>query len=899
MKKLFTIAALIIAFAGYKANAQNDLLKNTNWGTDFWLSFPPNWIQIGTSNYLKIFVTSESTVACTLEIPAIGKTIIKTVQPNSTIEFTLSPSEGQIYERANERGTALSEEHTYSVGKGRGIRVTAQRPIMVQAVSHMGISTGSMLVLPTSSLGKEYIVSAFADYTGTTKSGHLPSQAIIIATHDDTKVFFKLGGSEGTRTVGGMIRGQTKSFELKKKGDVLIFTGGTHPNGEPGEWQDISGSKITSTKPVAVITGNQSAIVPVELSCCSDFIMEMQLPTHTWGNEYHITNIANRKNYSYIKVFAKNPNTNIYYGNNPNLFTTLTTSGGNRGQGYHEARVLEVQGNELPGSVKIRADGPISITQYNSSSADDNAITSPFQMSLTPAEQYQKEIVVQPIVLPEQTAENFVNLVVKANSDGTMPVIELGQRSGDSIKWSPLQLGSAAKPVPHSEYYSAILKINGTGIHKFRSANPLTAYLYSNMASSSFGHPAAVSLKDLTKSDSVRPRPTYDVGCDGNVSGQVTDLPATSALRSNISFITLLDGSSNYRLQTDFIPGADETASWKLLIEDATKAAKAILYFSDRAGNDTTITIEYSPRTISWSTNTLDFGLMEQNQTKTLQITLLNTSSMVRQEITEMRVKDGSKFFTKPLIVGGIKLDPLEERTFDVHFTSSNAGFFKDSLLLIMNGCPANGVELKTQVGEPLINVTEAHFGTTEVNNSLKRSITIRNIGTLPLSIYGFEGPSTSQFTIPDWPAFTETDPFIVLNGQSLVLDVYFKSPEKGIFKDQILFKSNSRKTEVDSIALLTGNISGPSGIENEENISFTISPNPATAYATITLPAFKSENILLKVFDALGNEVADLSNNLLKTELRFDTKTLPNGAYFLRFTDGKTTLSRSFIIQN
>ncbi|MES2766841.1 MAG: T9SS type A sorting domain-containing protein [Bacteroidota bacterium] len=80
------------------------------------------------------------------------------------------------------------------------------------------------------------------------------------------------------------------------------------------------------------------------------------------------------------------------------------------------------------------------------------------------------------------------------------------------------------------------------------------------------------------------------------------------------------------------------------------------------------------------------------------------------------------------------------------------------------------------------------------------------------------------------------------------------------------------------------------------------ISPNPATGFATIQLPAFKGQNVVLKVFDALGNEVADLSNNVLKVEnsqCKFDTKILPNGAYFLRFTDGKITFSRTFIIQN
>ncbi|HYF02394.1 MAG TPA: IgGFc-binding protein, partial [Patescibacteria group bacterium] len=420
------IAALCIAMVP-KVSAQGvkdidpsklpTLLAGSNAGTDFWFSFPVCWAQNGGNNALKIYVSAGSAALCTLEIPGLGKREVKMTKPNDVIDFTLFPGEGQPYEKNDNPTSAKTEEETFAEGKGKGIHITSPVPIIVYGVSRFIYTSDSFLALPTSALGKEYIVASYADVTAPFPSQHLMSQTVIVAPYDNTVVTFQLGGSAQTRTVGGMTRGQRKTFKLNK-GDLVMFAN-KKDNGN-SVYFDLSGSKITSTKPVAVTSGNQCAYVDVNTPAC-DFIMEMELPTHTWGKEYHIPRFVKRQNYAFMKIFAKEPNTKLYRDGNPTPFAVLSTAGGNQGSGYYEGRVL-VDGL-APRPIIIRADKPISITTYNPGQTDDGVSSDPFQLIHTPIEQYQKEIIFNTpgIKGGQGFKENYLNLVFEGNADGTMP----------------------------------------------------------------------------------------------------------------------------------------------------------------------------------------------------------------------------------------------------------------------------------------------------------------------------------------------------------------------------------------------------------------------------------------------------------------------------------------------
>ncbi|MES2766842.1 MAG: choice-of-anchor D domain-containing protein [Bacteroidota bacterium] len=895
MKKYFILAALMLTFGYISAYSQTPQ-SNTNRGTDFWLSFPINWAQSNGS--IKVYVMCDTAVECTLEIPGLGKTIVKTTNPRGVTEFVLTPGEGQPYERGILPNTSLTEEQTFNDCKGKGIHVYAKAPITVFGMSYFNNTTDTFMALPTSALGREYIVSSYADWTGNYPQYHIPSQTVVVAAYDNTSVTFKLGGSAGTRTVGGMNRGDTKTFMLNK-GDVVAFAN----KKASGTLADLSGSKFTSSKPIAVISGNQCPQIEATTGW-SDYTAEMELPTNTWGKEYHVIPVAKRKKFPLIKIFAKNPNTKLFRDGNSTPFAVLSTAGGLSGAGYYEGRLLN--DGSTPRPVTITADGPISISIFNTGQQDDDIPSDPFQMVLSPVEQYLNEVSFTVFEIAGATKEDYVNLIFQTKSDGTMPEdLEIGTLSDAGVEWKPVRSAYGATLEPINGTVHALKRIKlATGVYKIRCSTPIGAQSYALSGQMGYGHLLGAGLKDLTIGDLYAPQFTYTQKCDGSVAnGKITDFPSDFAFRSNLSAVALLGGSSNYTLESEsFAPGEAGSAWWKLRVDDATKNATAVLYATDRAGNDTTITITYSAPSIALEQSALNYGLVSTNEKKVMQLVIKNTSATQTQTITAISLKNpqsGFTFVTPPALPYTIPAGG--NGTFDVQFISATEGNFTDSVQVEINGCTKVNAALaakSAKAGVASIEATDLIFGTLPVNTSSTKTLKVSNLGTLDLIITGFTGPSLKEFTVAGngW-TISETNPLTLTPGSSKDLDVTFMSAIKGTFSDSIVFKSNAMQTK--NIAFLNAEATEPNGIEETQNSSFKISPNPATGFATITLPAFKSQNVFLKVFDALGNEVADFSNNLLKTELRFDTKTLPNGAYFLRFTDGKTTLSKSFIIQN
>jgi hypothetical protein len=687
---LTSLAASVLLLCGnISAEAQSNKLSNGSEGTEFWFSFPVSWQQLGSTDVLKIYVACETAVPCTLEIPGLGKQVVQTTKPGDVIEFTLTPNEGQPYVKSD-AVSVLTEEQSHQNGIGRGIHVYADAPITVYSASRIQYTSDTFIALPVSALGTEYIVASYADVTGNFPGQHLPSQAVIVAAFDSTSVSFTLGGSTGTQTIGGMSRGQVKNFMLNK-GDVIAFAN----KKVNGAYADLSGSKIISDKPVAVTSGNQCAYIDVNTPTC-DFIMEMELPTHSWGKEYHVTNFNKRLKHSFIKVFAKNPNTNLYRDGENEPFATLTTAGGIQGLGYYEGRVLE--DGSMPRPVIIRADGPISVTQFNPGQMDDNVSSDPFQLVLTPIEQYQREITFNTPGIKGGLGfkNNYINFVFEGkNPNDPIPDdVEFGIVEDGTVTWSSLKnvFGSDAVlfnnfPEDTKKFFQKILTLPGDGVYKIRAEKPFAAYSYGFSDYDSYAHPTSLLTNDVSSEDDKHPMIITNSDNGYSVNLTIEDKGTES---SKITRVFLHPATStNYRLITDkFIPGVNESVTARVEVIDLTKDAEGELIAVDRAGNINTVELSYA---------------------------------------------------------------------------------------------------------------------------------------------------------------------------------------------------------------------ANPSSVAGEPDMSFSISPNPATGYVTITFPPLTGETSLVKVFDALGNEVADFTGKITSESISFsfDTHSLPNGAYFIRFSDGKNTYSQTFVVNN
>lgn len=604
------------------------LLGSTNQGTEFVMTFHPCWEESGVSNELKIYVASAVATIVKLEIPALNLSAQIMTSPNEVYEFGLSPSTGQMY-----RKTDKEEPQPQQVYEGRACIITSNAPIVCYGVVRYQYSSDGYLAIPVRSLGKTYIVSSWNDPTLDNGEQYLTSYTSIVAAYDSTTVNFTLGGERSNYTPGAnSLTFGDQARQKMNRGDVWLI-------GVNGDYNDLSGSRVSSDKPVAVISGSFCAYVPITVSSC-DFLIEQELPMESWGKKYHVTVIVDRKYASFVRVYASKPNTSIYRDGVE--WGKIATVGGVVGQGYISRRAI-LQGDAVV-PVTFSADNPISITQYNTGQTEDGVPTDPFQMVLTPMEQYQKSII---FCTPGVRGgvpfmRNYLNLCYQSTENGFIPDdMELGIGINGNMSWQKLNVrvtnpGAAFNDpdvTDGREWKAVTIRLDDpTATYAIRGDTKFAAYGYGFGNYDSYGWPASVSLLDISKPDIWKPTLKYSVDCHGNVIGKAYEEPRKiDSLRSNFASVEIIDSKSyNYLFDfnpEDFIPGEVRVLDWTLEVEDELSDAKATLLFADRAGNETVEEFEYKATNPTISPRITNWGMVNQNDTATTkELTLTNDS---------------------------------------------------------------------------------------------------------------------------------------------------------------------------------------------------------------------------------------------------------------------------------
>jgi hypothetical protein len=135
-----------------------------------------------------------------------------------------------------------------------------------------------------------------------------------------------------------------------------------------------------------------------------------------------------------------------------------------------------------------------------------------------------------------------------------------------------------------------------------------------------------------------------------------------------------------------------------------------------------------------------------------------------------------------------------------------------------------------------------------------------------------------------------------------LFVPVTKSSHSKDIWTDTITIFSNSQNNSAQDIIILSditlGNI-------DEENIPISFKlfqnyPNPFNPTTKIKYSIPSSENVEIKIFDVLGNEIINLVNDYKSAgtyEIKFDANNLSSGIYFYRIISGKYLETKKMLL--
>ncbi|MBX3044449.1 MAG: IgGFc-binding protein, partial [Candidatus Kapabacteria bacterium] len=840
--KIMLTIALVLSLTAFNLQAEDDakvkkdlkenlpyLMGTNNAGTLFYLAFHPCWETNSQGNALRIYVSSAVATTVTLEIKGLGIFRQKQTVPNDVIDFMLTPSEGQPYTKTD-RVPPLPEQ----IWEGRAIKISADDPIIVYGVTRFYATSDGYLALPASSLSNNYQVSSYADPTNNTFQW-LNSFTSIIGIYENTRVTFRMGGCESCFALkedGTYLTFNQTIRRTLNEGDVWLIPG-------IGPFNDLSGSTVKANKPINVISGNFCAYIPTHIAAC-DFIIEQEMPENMWGNKYHVTPIHTRKNYSIIKVFAKKPFTTVNSDGNPWLY--IATPGGVAGTGHIESRAGVMNpGDVTPAPIEVSSDEAINVVQFNPGSQDDGIENDPFQLVLTPTQQYQNEIVFNTPGIRGQYGfkNNFINIVYKATIDGGIPEDMMWAEVVDgNFRWIPMSSysGNPGQRFFTTEedgrhYRSKFMKLPYDGVFRIKANDGFAAYAYGSDYYDSYGWPTSVAVADLETPDSLAPYVEFAKDCGGDVAGYVLDEPRIDPEnRSNLGLVYMAtDNSYNYRFDYDpFVAGTDPRTNWRLTVRNAALNAQAHLVFMDRVGNRTDTIINHfaiSPNMFPYYNNYGTFKVENPNLEKSFTFTVKNDGDnpipssydifvILDSDQEEGKAGDIVTYQNFDLVdVKDVNFAPMavgQERKFDVKFTARAEGSYRDSVGIKVIDRNTGEVcvfqyfaEVVAFVGNPYITTVDRNFYEQVVNNrTIKYDLKVTNpntgdyIATTPLVINGIElsgdeiglTGSDAVFEIDGLNNISPANPIVIAPGESHTFSVSFMPKEVRSYLSRITF---------------------------------------------------------------------------------------------------------------
>ena len=173
---------------------------------------------------------------------------------------------------------------------------------------------------------------------------------------------------------------------------------------------DLTGSRVTSNKPISLISGHECGNIPEGINYC-DQLVEQIPPTATWGKTFILRTIAGRTAYDIIKVLASQDNTDVTVS-----CTNITIQTFNISKG--ELKDVNVSSNN---SCYFSSTRPVLLVQFSVASIIDGVFQGdPLMVIIPPIEQYRSSYSISILSPSRRFASgqlNFINIMVPVGVD--------------------------------------------------------------------------------------------------------------------------------------------------------------------------------------------------------------------------------------------------------------------------------------------------------------------------------------------------------------------------------------------------------------------------------------------------------------------------------------------------
>ena len=402
----------VIAHASGIGTIKNDDVV----GRDFWMVFPPNYIDpSGNSDEVVISARAGTNVTIATSLPS-----------SQSIAFTTDSSQFISLP------TSL-EVHENDTVEAKWIHVTASTPISLRGASrgpatmaNPSYAAEGFTTFSTPELGARYRILAYAAYSPSL------SQLTVLAPYAATTVTIT-----PSVTVGAHAASVPYAISLSQ-GDAYALQSSS----------DLTGTLVSGSKPIAVWGGEPCGDVPVGVNYCGE-LAEQLPPTDTWGSSFVTAPFKHSSTFNDTDVFRFLANTaGTAVSVNGSVVATLAAG--------------EFREQTIHGDATITASHPILVGQY-ARGADSDGNSDPMMVVLPPTARFRTSYRFAPSI---DFVANYLTVIAPSTSVGSVTL------DGVAIA------GATWTVVGSSAFSETRTALNGASLHVLTGSAALGATVY-------------------------------------------------------------------------------------------------------------------------------------------------------------------------------------------------------------------------------------------------------------------------------------------------------------------------------------------------------------------------------------------------------------------------------------
>ena len=364
-----------------------------------------------------------------------------------------------------------SAQVTSQLDQNKGIYLTTSShkvTVIVQSVRRR--SSDSFLASPIVRLTDEYVYYGISVPKATVHNDSFNSSVLVVGTENHTVMRLTVTQSVTVsvgNTTANLFPGRQYSFAVNRLQTIYVSS-----------LFDLSGTKVTTNKPVSVFSGHECGNVPWNVSFCN-YLIEQIPPTTLWDRVFYISPLANNRSYT-IKILAayNSTNANVYCNN------TMTSYSINEGEFINQTLSMQEY-------CAIHSNKKVLVAQFGHGQHKFKAIGDPMMTLVPSTNRYLSEFGFS--TLHNSTFNHYINIVVMAQYyQPNMIFLTVGgvTRSLDKQQWVLITVNSI------TEAYATQVNISEgvTNIFHRDPESKMMVIAYGFAQGDSYGHIGGVYI---------------------------------------------------------------------------------------------------------------------------------------------------------------------------------------------------------------------------------------------------------------------------------------------------------------------------------------------------------------------------------------------------------------------